>query len=504
MTEKQPILSLKDIMKVYPGVIALNKVSIDFYPGEVHALIGENGAGKSTFIKTITGAHAPDGGTITVDGETYEAMTPALARKHGIECIYQEFNLIDVLSAAENICYGERLGKLVDQKKMRKIAKDLFDDFGVDIDPDTPVRNLTPGHMQIVEIAKAVSKQTRVLILDEPTAPLSVAEVEILFRIVRRLRDQGVAIIFISHRLDEVFELTDRVSILRDGEYITTLNTKDTDRAELIRYMVGREMTATFPPRNAQIGEVALELRNLTGNGVKNISFQAHRGEVLGISGLVGAGRTEIMKVVFGSEKKQWGEVLVNGKPADIRSPKDAMHKYGICLIPEDRKREGCFLGETISWNLVYNVLEKISHLTVVNAKKEAEIADYYGKSMRIKAPDLKKTKVMTLSGGNQQKVVVGKALATQSDIIIFDEPTRGIDVGAKYEIYELINGLCEEGKCVVMITSDMEELLGMSDRIVVFGEKCLAGELTKEEFSQERILDMASTSDRETEKKEA
>ena len=203
MTEKQPILSLKDIMKVYPGVIALNKVSIDFYPGEVHALIGENGAGKSTFIKTITGAHAPDGGTITVDGETYSAMTPALARKHGIECIYQEFNLIDVLSAAENICYGERLGKLVDQKKMRKIAKDLFDDFGVDIDPDTPVRNLTPGHMQIVEIAKAVSKQTRVLILDEPTAPLSVAEVEILFRIVRRLRDQGVAIIFISHRLDE-------------------------------------------------------------------------------------------------------------------------------------------------------------------------------------------------------------------------------------------------------------------------------------------------------------
>ena len=500
MEAKKPVLSLKDIMKVYPGVVALNKVSIDFYPGEVHALIGENGAGKSTFIKTITGAHCPDGGTITVDGETYNAMTPALARKHGVECIYQEFNLIDVLSAAENICYGEKYGKLVNQKKMRQIAQEIFDDFGVDINPDTLVRDLTPGHMQIVEIAKAVSKNARILILDEPTAPLSVAEVEILFRIVRRLQAQGVAIIFISHRLDEVFELTDRVSILRDGEYITTLMTKDTNRAELIKYMVGREMTATFPPRNAQIGEVALELKNLTGNGVKNISFKAHCGEVLGVSGLVGAGRTEIMKVVFGAEKAQWGDIYVHGQKAEIKSPKDAMHKYGICLIPEDRKREGCFLSETISWNLVYNVLSKISKGGVVDAKKENEIADYYGKAMRIKAPDLKNTKVVTLSGGNQQKVVVGKAMATQSDIIIFDEPTRGVDVGAKYEIYELMNVMCEEGKCVIMVTSDMEELLGMSDRIVVFGEKCLAGELKKEEFSQERILDLASSGSNDNE----
>ena len=494
MTDKLPALSLKGIRKVFPGVVALDNVSIDFYPGEVHALIGENGAGKSTFIKAITGAHAPDGGTITVDGETFHAMTPSLSRHHGIECIYQEFNLIDVLSAAENICYGEKLGRFVNQKKMNAIAQKIFDDFGVDINPSTLVRDLTPGHMQIVEIAKAVSKNCKILILDEPTAPLSIAEVEILFKIVNQLRDKGVAIIFISHRLDEVFELTDRVSILRDGVYITTLMTKDTNRAELIKYMVGREMTQTFPERNAQIGDVALELKNLTGNKVKNISFQAHNGEVLGISGLVGAGRTEIMKVVFGAEKKQWGEVYVNGKKADIDSPAEAMHKYGICLIPEDRKREGCFLQETISWNIVYNVLGKISHLGFVNKKKEKEIADYYGKAMRIKAPNLDKTKVMTLSGGNQQKVVIGKAMATQSDIIIFDEPTRGIDVGAKYEIYELMNRMAEEGKCVIMITSDMEELLGMSDRIVVFGERCLAGELTKDQFSQETILDMAST----------
>ena len=494
MTEKVPALSLKGIRKVFPGVVALDNVSIDFYPGEVHALIGENGAGKSTFIKAITGAHAPDGGTITVDGETYSAMTPALSRQHGIECIYQEFNLIDVLSAAENICYGEKLGRFVNQKKMNEIAQKIFDDFGVDINPSTLVRDLTPEHMQIVEIAKAVSKNCKILILDEPTAPLSLAEVEILFKIVNQLRDNGVAIIFISHRLDEVFELTDRVSILRDGVYITTLMTKETNRAELIKYMVGREMTATFPPRNAQIGDVALELKNLTGNKVKNISFKAHHGEVLGISGLVGAGRTEIMKVVYGAEKRQWGEVYVNGKKANIDSPAEAMHKYGICLIPEDRKREGCFLMETISWNIVYNVLGKISHMGFVNKKKEREIADYYGKAMRIKAPDLEKTKVMTLSGGNQQKVVIGKAMATQSDIIIFDEPTRGIDVGAKYEIYELMNHMAEEGKCVIMITSDMEELLGMSDRIVVFGERCLAGELTKDQFSQETILDMAST----------
>ena len=494
MNEKTPILSLKDIVKLFPGVVALKNVSLDFYPGEIHAIVGENGAGKSTFIKTITGAHAPDGGSITVDGETHKAMNPALARKHGIECIYQEFNLIDVLSAAENICYGDKMGRLVNQKAMNERAKAIFDDFGVDINPSTLVRDLTPGHMQIVEIAKAVSKNARVLILDEPTAPLSVAEVEILMGIVRKLKADGVSIIYISHRLDEIFSLSDKVSVLRDGEYITTLETSKTNRAELIKYMVGREMTQTFPKRNATIGDVALEVKNLTGNGVRNISFKAHKGEILGISGLVGAGRTEIIKVIFGAEKKQWGEIYVNGELANIRSPRDAMMKYRIGLCPEDRKREGCFLNETISWNMVYNVLGIISSFGVVNRKKEKEIADYYGKSMRVKAPNLDKTNVVTLSGGNQQKVVVGKALAANADIVIFDEPTRGIDVGAKYEIYELMNGLVEEGKCIIMVTSDMEELLGMSDRIVVFGEKCMAGTLEKHEFSQERILDMAST----------
>ena len=494
MSETKPVLSLKNIVKLFPGVVALKNVSMDFYPGEIHAIVGENGAGKSTFIKVITGAHAPEGGSITVDDTTYHSMSPALARKHGIECIYQEFNLIDVLSAAENICYGEKSRGLVNQKAMNERAAKIFADFGVSIDPTTLVRDLTPGHMQIVEIAKAVSKDARILILDEPTAPLSVAEVDILMSIVRRLRDSGVAIIYISHRLDEIFSLTDKVSVLRDGEYITTLNTNETTRPELIKYMVGREMTQSFPPRSVKPGDVALEVENLTGNGVKNISFKVRKGEILGISGLVGAGRTEIMKVIFGAEKKQWGRIYVNGQEAEIKSPKDAMHRYKIGMCPEDRKREGCFLGETISWNLVYNVLGNISRFGVIDRKKEAKIADYYGKSMRIKAPNLDKTKVLTLSGGNQQKVVVGKALAADADIVIFDEPTRGIDVGAKYEIYELMNGLVEEGKAIIMVTSDMEELLGMSDRIVVFGERCLAGELERSEFSQERILDMAST----------
>ena len=337
--------------------------------------------------------------------------------------------------------------------------------------------------------------------MDEPTSSLSESEVQMLFAVMRELQSKGVSIVFISHKIEEIFTICQTITVLRDGMFISEHPVGEITREDLITQIAGRKIGDMYPPKRQKFGEIAFEVKNFSEHGIyRDISFSVRRGEILGISGLVGAGRTEIMKVVFGAEKAQWGEIYVNGKKAEIRSPKDAMHKYGICLIPEDRKREGCFLGETISWNLVYNVLEKISHAGVVDRKKEAEIAEYYGKAMRIKAPNLDATKVGTLSGGNQQKVVVGKALATQSDIVIFDEPTRGIDVGAKYEIYELMNGLCEEGKCVVMVTSDMEELLGMSDRIVVFGEKCLAGELTKEEFSQERILDMASTSDRENE----
>ena len=489
--ESQPVLSMRHITKLYPGVVALNDVSLDFRAGEVHAIVGENGAGKSTLIKIITGALTPEMGEIAVGGRTYQAMQPHIAREHGIECIYQEFNLIGALSAAENICYGNRYGRLVNQKAMNRVAKDVFDEFSIDINPKTPVHKLSSAQKQIVEIAKAVTKNARILILDEPTAALTIGEIDILMRIIAKLKAGGATIIYISHRLEEIFQVSDRVSVFRDGRLITTLNTAETGRPELIRHMVGRELSETYPLRHSQPGDVLFELSKLTGNGVRDISFTARAGEVLGIAGLVGAGRSEIIKVAYGAERRQWGEVLVNGRPARIRSPRDAM-AYGVGLVPEDRKLEGCFLSESISWNVVYNIIRKIARFGIIDRKKEAAIAAEYGQRLRIKAPSLWQ-KVFNLSGGNQQKVVVAKALAANTNIIIFDEPTRGIDVGAKHEIYELMNELCAEGKCIIMITSDMEELLGMSDRIVVFAERRLAGELSRDQFSQEAILELAS-----------
>ena len=491
MPEDINVLSLENITKLYPGVVALDDVSISFKAGEVHAIVGENGAGKSTFIKVITGAIQPEKGSVKVQHAAYAAMTPALARHHGIECIYQEFNLIDTLSAAENICYGEKYGKLVNQKAMNKVAQDVFDQFGIDINPKSLVRDLTSAQRQIVEIAKAVTKSARILILDEPTAPLTVAETGILFEMISQMKGYGATIIYISHRLDEIFQIADRVTVLRDGKYITTMDVAGTNRQELIRYMVGRELSDHYPQRGTLPGEISLELRNLTGNGVRNISFKARRGEVLGVAGLVGAGRSEIMKVVYGMERRQWGQVLINGKPVNIRSPRQAMGS-GVGIIPEDRKREGCFLMESIRWNITYNIVKKISRFGVVDTKKENEISNEYSSRMRIKTPSLAQ-KVLNLSGGNQQKVVIAKALAARTEIIIFDEPTRGIDVGAKHEIYELMNELCAENKTIIMVTSDMEELLGMSDRIVVFAEHELAGELERDAFSQEAILELAS-----------
>lgn len=491
MEANNVILSLENITKIYPGVVALSNVSVDFREGEVHALVGENGAGKSTLIKVITGAITPEEGTITIRGETFQKMHPNDARSRGIEAIYQEYNLVDALSAAENICLGKRYGKFVNFKVMNQVASDIFKRFNIDIDPKTPVRDLTSARRQIVEIAKAVSKDAKILIMDEPTAPLTVGEVDILMDIVRHLKESGVTIIYISHRLDEIFQICDRVTVFRDGQYVTTKDVKDTNRPELIKLMVGRELTETYPTRAAEPGEVAFELKNLTGNGVKNISFKARKGEVVGIGGLVGAGRSEILRVAYGVERRQWGDVYVNGEKAKIKSSIDAM-KYGIGLVPEDRKREGVFLNFSIKWNCVISCLKKISRKGVTSKKKENEIAQSYKDRLRIRTPSLEQ-KVINLSGGNQQKCVIAKTLAADSEIIILDEPTRGIDVGAKHEIYELMNDLCNEGKCIIMVSSDMEELLGMSDRIVVFHEHELAGEIEKKDFSQEYVLHLAS-----------
>jgi ribose transport system ATP-binding protein len=487
------VLSLENITKRYPGVLALNNVSISFRAGEVHALLGENGAGKSTLIKAVAGAIEIDAGIIKINGHEYSKMTPALSRSLGVEVIYQEFNLVPTLSCAENIFLCERSenSAFFSAKEIEKKAAGVLEQFGVKIDPRTLVQDLSIAEQQIIEIAKAVSKNVKILVMDEPSAPLSVSEVELMFKIINQLKQKGVTIIYISHRLEEVFRISDRVSIMRDGRYVLTKNTSETNRQELITLMVGRELKESYPQRKTLPGAVALEAKNLTGNGDRKISFSVCQGEILGISGLVGAGRTELAQLLFGSVPMQSGEILIKGQPVSIRSPLDAIqHKIGF--LTEDRKGQGLFLEMTVKWNISFPIVQRLSKYGVVDTKREDEIAQKYKERINIKTPSLLQ-QVINLSGGNQQKVVLAKALAAESDILIFDEPTRGVDVGAKQEIYQLMTELAENGIAILMISSDMEELLGMSDRIIVLCEGELAGEVQKENFSQPYLLDLAS-----------
>lgn len=487
------VLSLENITKRYPGVVALNNVSMDFHKGEVHALLGENGAGKSTLIKAVAGAIDIDSGIIKINGHASSRMTPSLSRSLGVEVIYQEFNLVPTLSVAENIFLCERDGNSIffSARAIEKKAVQVLNQFGVNIDPTALVQDLSIAEQQIVEIAKAVSKNVKILIMDEPSAPLSVSEVGLMFKIIQQLKQKGVTIIYISHRLEEVFQISDRVSVMRDGCYVTTKNTRETNRQELITLMVGRELKESYPQRKKAPGEIAMEVKNLTGNGDRNISFSVCKGEILGISGLVGAGRTELAQVLFGAAPMESGEILINGKPAQIRSPLDAIeHKIG--LLTEDRKGQGLFLEMAVKWNISFPIVRRISKFGVVDTQQEDAIAQKYKDRINIKTPSLIQ-QVITLSGGNQQKVVLAKALAAESAILIFDEPTRGIDVSAKQEIYHLMTELAENGIAILMISSDMEELLGMSDRIIVLCEGELAGEVQKEQFSQQYILDLAS-----------
>jgi ribose transport system ATP-binding protein len=487
------ILSLKNVTKKYPGVVALNQVSLDFFGGEVHALLGENGAGKSTLIKAVAGAIDIDSGIVHVDGHDYQQMTPHLSRSKGIEVIYQEFNLVPPMSVAENIFLGDRVSDkfLVDYDTMRTKAREIFKLFNVAIDPDAAVQDLSPAKQQIVEIAKAVSKNVKILIMDEPTAPLSVSEVEHMFEIIQQLKQRGVTIIYISHRLEEVFRISDRVSVMRDGLYVATRLTRETNRKELISLMVGRELKENYPTRSNPPGEVVLEVKNLSGNGNKDISFFVRKGEILGISGLVGAGRTELAMLLFGAAPIESGEVWLNGKPVKISSIPDAIG-HGISLLTEDRKGKGLFLEMAVGWNISFPIIRRLSKYGIVNVKTENGIAERYRQRINIKTPSLEQ-RVINLSGGNQQKVVLAKALAAESEILIIDEPTRGIDVGAKQEIYHLMSELANHGNAILMISSDMEELLGMSDRIIVLSEGKLAGEVAREDFSQDYILDLAS-----------
>lgn len=489
------ILELKHITKLYPGVVALNDVSLEVRRGEILALVGENGAGKSTLIKTCSGAITPTQGEIVINGKSFTGMTPQTSEQNGIGVIYQEFNLVGDLSVAENIFLGRaiRKGMVIDLKAMERESKKILDSLNIKINPKTLVKTLSVGYQQIVEIAKAVSQNAKLLIMDEPSAPLTSAEVEAMFAIVDKLKAGGVSIIYISHRLDEIFRLADRITILRDGQYVTTLNTDETNKDELVKYMVGRQLTEVYPKRDEICvkDEVIFEAVNVSGNGDKNISFKIHRGEVLGLGGLVGAGRTEFAELMFGMRPKTAGKFIFKGKEISPKTPKDAI-ELGIGLVPEDRKKEGALLGMSIRCNINMPIYQRISKGTVINEKKEEEIAQTYRKEISIKTPTLDQL-VKNLSGGNQQKVILAKWLAADSELLIFDEPTRGIDVGAKQEIYTLINHLVEQGKTVLMISSEMEELMGMSDRILILAEGNMTGELNKSEFNQERIMQLAS-----------
>ena len=489
------VMQLQNIRKEYPGVIALKNVSLEVKKGEILALIGENGAGKSTLIKTCSGAVIPTSGKIIINGKEFSSMTPQLASENGIAIIYQEFNNVGGLSAAENLFLGHPIKKgfLIDKAAMEKEAEKAFKQLNINIDPKALVKDLTVGYQQMIEIAKAIQQDAQVLIMDEPSAPLTNAEVESMFKVVELLRSKGVSIIYISHRLDEIFRLSDRIVVLRDGDYIKTLITKETHVEELIQLMVGRELNESYPPRNSCIDEkeVVLELQNVFGNGDKDISFKLHKGEVLGLGGLVGAGRTELAQIIFGAAKKESGKIIFKSNEIDPRSPREAID-CGIALVPEDRKRHGALLQTSVKNNINMPIYKKISKFSVIDSKKELEIAKKYKEELLIKTPHLNQI-VKNLSGGNQQKVILGKWLAANSELIIFDEPTRGIDVGAKYEIYKLINHLVENGKTVLLISSEMEELMGMSDRIIVLAEGNITGELRREEFDQTSIMRLAS-----------
>ncbi len=485
------MLTLKNVTKTYPGVVALDDVSFEVRDGEVHALLGENGAGKSTLIKAIAGAITPDSGAICFDDKEFTKLDPLTAQAHGVAVIYQELNLCLPLTVAENIFLGRPQGKVYSQKQVNKLAQEIFDEYGFNLDPAVPVVSLSPAQQQLVEICKGISNNAKIMIMDEPTSALATTEVELLFNVIRKLKSKGVTIIYISHRLDEVFEVTDRITVLRDGKFVTTINTADTTRAELVKLMVGRALDQSHPTRSHEIGEVVLEARNLTGNSVENISFKLHRGEVLGMAGLVGCGRTETAQLICGAAKTDSGEVIVNGKARKIKSPSDAI-AAGIGLIPEDRKEQGCILHNSVLFNTTLICNKKYMGAGVISSKKRFKVAQEFKDALRIKVPHLNQM-VLNLSGGNQQKVVVAKTMAADLDIIFFDEPTKGIDVGAKQEIYQLMNKMAAEGKAIVMISSDMEELLGMSDRIVVLSEGRVSGELTKDQFTQENVLTLAS-----------
>ena len=490
------ILTMKGIDKSFPGVHALDHVDLEVRKGEVLALMGENGAGKSTLMKVLTGIYKKDEGTITYEGKEVEFENPRAAQAAGIVIVHQELNMMNHLTVAQNIFIGREImkGSLIDDAKMNEEARKLFDKLNIDIDPTEKMGNLTVGKQQMCEIAKAISHDAKVIIFDEPSAALTESEIEELFKIIRDLRDKGVGMVYISHRMDEIKVITDRVTVMRDGTYVGTIITKDSTKDDIINMMVGRVIyedpkTASNVKPDAP---VVLKVEHLNaGKMVRDVSFELRKGEILGFSGLMGAGRTETARALFGADKKDSGDIYINGKKVEINSPEDAV-KNGIGYLSEDRKRFGCVVGKTVAENTTMASLENFMSGLFINKKKEEESAWEYVKALKTKTPTVD-TEVVNLSGGNQQKVVIAKWLVRDCEILIFDEPTRGIDVGAKSEIYTLMNELVAQGKSIIMISSEMTEVLRMSDRVIVMCEGRKTGEIDISEATQENIMHLAT-----------
>ena len=493
------VLELKNIYKSFPGVKVLEDVTLQVRPGEVHALMGENGAGKSTLMKILMGIYKADQGSIFLEGKETAIHGPKDAMSKGISMIHQELNTVLDMEVAENVFVGrellkkgmERL-KIVDIARMREETGRYFREMNIDIDPRAKMRTLSVAEMQLVEIVKAISLNSKIIVMDEPTSAITEKEAAVLFTQIERLKKQGVAIIYISHKMDEIFRISDTITVLRDGQWIGTKPAKELDNDMLIKMMVGRELTDIYPKDPVEIGDVILEVKNLSrGKKVQDASFSLRKGEVLGIAGLVGAGRSELVETIFGLYPKTGGQIFLHGKEVHIKNSADAI-KNKMALITEDRKQTGLNLIVSVKENIASVSIGKLSTHGIVNDKKINEVSEKYIKELKIKTPDGNAI-VGNLSGGNQQKVVLAKWLLDEPDIIIFDEPTRGIDIGAKRDIYLLINNLAKEGKAVIVISSEMAEVMGICDRILVMAEGRINGEVRREEFSQEVIMGYAS-----------
>lgn len=494
MANDAPVIRMEHIHKSFGGVHALDDVQIEVYAGEVHAILGENGAGKSTLIKTMTGVHQPDSGEIYLYGERVQFSGPREAQQQGIGAIYQEPSLFPDLDIAENIMVGRqptRAGR-VDWRTMTREARDLLEQLGVGFNPRTLARNLSVAQQQTVEIARALSLNARLLIMDEPTSSLTLTEVEELFRIIRQLRETGTAIIFISHRLEELFAVADRVTILRDGHYVGTRDMSDVQTEDLIQMMVGRRVDELFPKQEAPLGDALLEVDNLTARGkFENISFTLRAGEILGVAGLIGAGRTDVARALFGIQSLDAGSIRIDGREITIGNPQQAMD-LGLAFVPEDRQHHGLVLPMSIAANITLPILPRFATAGWLREGQARDAATTAARRLEVKSAGIGQ-KARELSGGNQQKVVLAKWLETAPRILILDEPTRGIDVGTKAAVHQLMSDLANQGVAILMISSELPEILGMSDRILVMREGRITGEFTRADATQEKLMASAT-----------